>query len=97
MWGDKMANCNNFYSNNINAKKSNSNKSCPLFSNGQSLNIIAAATANVLAEQFTEKEIAVLALFFSTLGDALGTIAAANALLCNNEQDELFLEETLQR
>ena len=47
---------------------------------GKSLNLLAASAANLIAGNMTDLEISLLALFFSTLGDALGTIVAANEL-----------------
>jgi len=60
------------------------NKNCSLFSDGRSLNIIAAATASIIADKFTDQELSILALFFSILGDSLATIVTANELLEEN-------------
>ncbi len=60
-----------------------------IFKNGRCLTILAASTANVFAEKFTDDELVVLSLFFSTVGDALETIVAANAVMdCNDDDDD---------
>lgn len=77
-------------------KKCN-NKSC--FSDGKSLNILAAVIANTLAENFEDNELAVLSLFFTILGESLSGIIAANALLSRNkekEEEAIFLEEVIE-
>lgn len=78
-----------------NPKQNKCKNTCGLFADGKSLNILAAAYANVIADHFTTEELAVLAIFLTTIGDNLGTIVAANALICNGEEESFFIEQTL--
>ena len=81
-----------------NKNNKNGKSSCTIFKDGKSLTIIAATLANGISEQFCDDELAVLSIFFSTLADALGTIAAANALLNNgnNITEDIILGESLR-
>ena len=51
----------------------NKSKHCN-FPDGKKLNILAAAFANVISDNFNNEELAVLSLFFSVVSDSLTTI-----------------------
>jgi hypothetical protein len=75
------------------SKKCNK-KSC--FVDGKNLNVLAAVTANVISDNFTNDELDILALFFTILGDSLATIAATNSMLCDNYENEpCYIEEII--
>ena len=78
----------------INGKQ---NCDCNLFKDGKSLNVMAATIANVVSEKFNNDELAVLAIFLTTIGDCLATIVAANALLNNgnNGVKDVVIREPL--
>ena len=77
---DNNANVNSDKTSDSSKKKSNSR----LFADGKTLNILAASAANAISGNLNNKEIELLAIFFSTLSDALGTIAAANYIIEEN-------------
>ena len=77
--------------NNSSFKSKSSNTDCKLFTDGKTLNIIAASSANIIAGKFTNKEIEVLALFFATLSDSLSTIVATNLIL-EGENDSVVID-----
>lgn len=77
-----------------NSKSKRHRKSC-LFTDGKSLNILAATMANIIADNFSNEEIALLAVFITTIGDNLGTIVAANALISNGNNAEIFINQSL--
>ena len=77
--------------------QNNNQKNCSIFSDGKSLNIIAATSANLLANNLTNKEIEVLALFFNMIGDSLATIAAANLLISNTTSDVVIEQRQRER
>jgi len=74
--------------------QNNKNKQCKSIPDGRSINIIAASAANLISRNMTDKEISLLALFFSTLSDSLETIVAANLLISDNA-DEVILGESI--
>ncbi len=76
-----------------NSKTKKCNKSC-LFADGKSLNILAAATANIIADNFSNDELALLSIFMTTIGDNLGTIVAANVLINRNQNEEIVIPAT---
>lgn len=53
---------------------------------GCSLNMTVSALACAVAKGKSEKELALLSVFFTQLGDALATIAAGNSLCCNDDK-----------
>lgn len=53
---------------------------------GENLNLISAVLANLIAKNMSVAEISLYAVLFSTVGDALGVVAAARAL-CENEDE----------
>ncbi len=48
--------------------------------NGECINIVATAMANIIAEKLDIQEIAVLSTFFSVISASLGNIASFRAL-----------------
>lgn len=79
-------------------QNNNSNqKNCSIFPNGETLTIVAATAANLLASDLTNKEISVLSLFFNMLSDSLATIAAANILLSQTNTDTDVIIEQRRR
>ena len=76
-----------------NSKIKNCKKSC-LFADGKNLNILAAATANIIADNFSNEELALLAIFITTIGDNLGTIVAANVLINSSEREDIVIPHT---
>ena len=81
------------YKKNKNSKIKNCKKSC-LFADGKKLNILAAATANIIADNFSNEELALLAIFITTIGDNLGTIVAANVLINSSEREDIVIPHT---
>ena len=73
------------------SKTKNSKQSC-LFVDGKSLNILAATTANIIADQFQNEELAMLSIFLSTLGSNLATIIASNALINASNNEVISIE-----
>ncbi len=63
-------------------QKENKSKHCSL-PDGKKLNILAAAFANVISDNFNNEELEVLSLFFSSVSNSLTTIAAANVAAAN--------------
>jgi hypothetical protein len=53
-------------------------KPCPEDSSGEALLIAATATSIAIAKGKTEDELAILAAFFTVLGDSLALLAAAS-------------------
>lgn len=51
---------------------------------GCSLNLTVSALACAIAKDKTESELGLLSAFFTQLGDSLETIAAGNAVICDN-------------
>ncbi|HOV40733.1 MAG TPA: hypothetical protein PLM59_02990 [Oscillospiraceae bacterium] len=60
--------------------------------NGESINIIAAAMANIIAEKLDIQELAVLSTFLSVVSASLGNIASFRAL----EQSRLEENQKLE-
>ena len=60
----------------------NKSKHCN-FPDGKKLNILAAAFANVISDNFNNEELEVLSLFFSSVSDSLTIIAASNIAAAN--------------
>ncbi len=87
-------NAYNAYEKTKDSKSKKRRKSC-LFADGKSLNILAATTANIIADNFSNEELALLAIFITTIGDNLGTIVAANTLICNGNNENIFIRNTL--
>ncbi|MFA5659338.1 MAG: hypothetical protein WC900_08645 [Oscillospiraceae bacterium] len=73
------------------SKKPKKKPSC--LPNGKSLNILAAATANMLSENFTCDELDVLAIYFRVLSESLLLIVSTDCI--NNAGsaavDDIFL------
>ncbi|MDD6729043.1 MAG: hypothetical protein PUE08_07495 [Eubacteriales bacterium] len=51
---------------------------------GCSLNLTVSALACAIAKGKSEKDISLLAVLFTQLGDSLATIAAGNAICCDD-------------
>lgn len=64
----------------------NRNKNCAGLRTGQRLNLAAAALANAVAEGMTVNELELLSSFAQLVGEALGNIAAAQALCAGDDQ-----------
>ena len=76
------------------SKSKNLQKNSCLLADGKSLTILAAVSANIIADNFTNEELALLAIFITTIGDNLATIVAANALL-SSEEESFFIEQAI--
>lgn len=63
-------------------------KNCSV--SGECLNAAAVAFANIIAKNFSDEELDLLAVLFNLTGDALGVIAASRALCEKQEYPEDF-------
>ncbi len=59
--------------------------------NGCELNIAISALACAIAKDKSKEQLTILSVFFTQLGDSLATIAAADTI-CKNQNDENITE-----
>lgn len=52
--------------------------------NGETINALSIAFANVLSKQFSTEELDLLAVWFELVGDALGMIVTTRSLAANS-------------
>ncbi len=72
------------------SKKPKKKPSC--LPDGRNLNILAAATANVLADNFTCEELGVLAIFFRVLSESIVLVVSSEAV---NKSSATAIEDIL--